>query len=455
MIIKAIFVLLLLYMGPVADCRADLGLSVNPIDGSNSLRFEGTYAAPEFKKEIHIRVISTNGERYQVFQRVLEPVINSQGEALNLQAITAETLPNSNTAGTLFLQNSGNLQMGDQLLYSSGPSGQSDGFMIGYSLNPALINAGGNFTGRLVFTVRGVGDASNDQAIIDIFLENPSTLKITVQGGHDPDRVRVHATDASDRSADFVTVSFSGNTGQPVRIYQQVDDLPQNETDEELGQNVLQMDYEGPTGGLRTPGVNALNPGRSLIYSGSNNQDNFSIYFLANAAQVQQQGAGTYRGKITYLVEAGQNTQEFPINYEFEVPPVFTMNVTTPDSGGINFTHVLANSPPQEQEVIVTVASNLHKPYQVAQDMETNMTDPQGKEFDNKYLSIQVYIPDGQKGRSDFTQFSPIETGEYPVFSSDASGSGATFKVLYRLQGYPQMTPGDFSVPIRFSLDQK
>ena len=154
------------------------------------------------------------------------------------------------------------------------------------------------------------------------------------------------------------------------------------------------------------------------------------------------------------MVETDQGRQEFPIEIQCDIPPVFTMNVTTPP-GGVSFTHVLANSPPQDEEVLVTVLSNLHKPYQVLQDLQTSMTNQQGKEFDSKYFTIQVEIPPGQKGQTDFTEFSPIQTGEYPVFSSDSMGSGATFKVVYRLQGYDQMNAGNFSAPIRFSLNQK
>ncbi len=63
------------------------------------------------------------GSRYQVFQRILEPIVNEKGDALNLQAIETQTLTNSNSYGTLYLQNSDHLSMGDQLLYSSSQSG--------------------------------------------------------------------------------------------------------------------------------------------------------------------------------------------------------------------------------------------------------------------------------------------------------------------------------------------
>jgi len=434
---------------------AAVSLSVNPIDGSNRLQFERTPSAGmENKEEIHILVNSTNGNRYQVFQRILEPIVNEKGDALNLQAMETQTLPNSNSYGTLYLQNSDHLSMGDQLLYSSAQSGQSDGFMIGYSLDQNLINTGGSFRGRLVFTVRGMGNASSDQVTIDVFLTTAPRLKVSVKGVHNPNRIHIRGSDTSEKTADYLGVSFSGNGSQEIRIYQEIETMPQNETGQELGADVLQLGAQGSTEGLRIQGPNSLGTKRSLIYSGNKDEDNFAIYFLTNADQAQQQDAGIYTGKIKYVVETDNGKREFPIDIQCDIPPVFTINVTPPLEG-VSFSHVLANNPPQEKEVQITVFSNLHKPYQVIQGLQAGMTNSQGKEFDNKYFNIQVEIPSGQKGRTDFVEFSPVQTGEYPVFSSDARGSGAAFTVVYRLQGYAHMNAGDFSVPIRFSLNQK
>ncbi len=447
---------LFLLLGLIQVCWATVNLSVNPIDGSNSLRFERTPVAGwENKKEIHIRVSSTNGNRYQVFQRILEPIVNEKGEPLNLQAMMTQTLSNSNSSGTLYLQNSDHLSMSDQLLYSSSQSGESDSFIIGYSLDKSSINTSGSFRGRLVFTVRGMGNASSDQVTLDVFLEtSSSSLKISVKGARIPNKIRVRGSDITEKTADYVNISFSGNPGQDIRIYQEVDTLPQNETDRGLGADVLQLDTEGDSEGLRFKGLRPLGAGRSLIYSSNKDEDNFVIYFLVNADQVQQQDAGSYFGKIKYIVETSQGKQEFPIDIQSDIPPVFSMNVTMPP-GGVKFSNVLASNPPQYEEVVVTVLSNLHKPYQVLQDVQTNMTNQQGKEFDSKYFTIQVEIPSGQKGQTDLTEFTSVKTGEYPVFSSDAGGSGATFKVVYRLQGYAQMNTGDFMAPVRFSLNQK
>lgn len=451
----AIVTILFYVVGFTQICFASVSLSVNPVDGSNSLRFDTmSSAGMENKKEIHIRVNSTNGGRFQVFQRILEPIVNEKGDALNLQAIETQTLPNSNSSGTLYLQNADHMNMSDQLLYSSSQAGTSDSFIIGYTLNQSLINTSGSFRGRLVFTVRGMGDGSSDQMTIDVFLKTTSSLKIVVKGAHNPGRIRIKSSDTTDNTADFVSISFMGNLNQDIRIYQEVETMPQNESDQELGLDVLQIDAQGGTEGLRMEGLGSFKVGKSLIYSSSKDEDNFNIYFLVNANQIQKQDAGSYMGKIKYLVETNQGTQEFTMDIQCDIPPVFSMNVTTPP-GGVSFSHVMSNSPPQEKEVLVTVLSNLHKPYQVLQDYETRMTSQQGKEFDSKYFNVQVEIPSGQNGQTDFTEFSSVQTGEYPVFSSDASGNGATFKVLYRLQGYAQMSPGNFLAPIRFSLNQK
>jgi len=451
----ATFLILFCMAGFTPVCLANISISVNPVDGSNTLRFERIpIAGEENNKEIHIRVSSANASRYQVFQRVLEPMMDEKGNTLNLQAIETETISNSNTAGTLYLQNADHLSMSDQLVYSSSQSGQSDGFLIGYAINQRLINNGGKFRGRLVFTVRGTGDASTDQTTIDVFLETSSALKVSVRGAHQPAWLHIKSSDTNENTADSLNVSFTGNPGNEIRVYQEIQTAPQNDMDQELGANVIQLDPQGQTEGLRIGQNSSLGVGKTLIYSSNKSEDNFNIYFLANADEVAKQDAGIYKGKINYVIETDQGQQEFPINMQFEIVPIFSVNIVPPP-GGISFSHVLASSPPQDKEVLITVSSNLHKPYQVLQDLQTNMTNNQGKEFDNKYFTVQVEIPPDQTGRTDFVEFSPMQTGEYPIFSSDGSGKGATFKVVYRLQGYTQMNPGDFSAPIRFSLNQK
>ena len=79
---------------------AAVSISVSPADGSSSLKLEQSYLGLDNKKDVRIRVTSTDGKRYQVFSRVLEPIINDKGESLNVQSISLATMANSNTSGT-------------------------------------------------------------------------------------------------------------------------------------------------------------------------------------------------------------------------------------------------------------------------------------------------------------------------------------------------------------------
>jgi hypothetical protein len=90
----------------------------------------------------------------------------------------------------------------------------------------------------------------------------------------------------------------------------------------------------------------------------------------------------------------------------------------------------------------------------VVQELQSPMTNEKGDQIKKEYFTLKVELPAGDKGHTKFSDYLSLETGSYPVFSSDSKGSPATFKVFYRLQGYPQISAGNFSAPIRFSLNQ-
>lgn len=450
-------VFLLLFTFFIMPCSAAVTLSVSPVDGSNKLQFSKILpAGMENKTELHIRVTSSGGTRYQIFQRIVDPIVNEKGDVLNLQAIETQTLVRSNSYGTLYLQNTDHLNMGDQLLYSSSLNGDTDTFTVGYSLNQTWVNASGNFRGRIIFTVRGTNDNSSDQVIMDVVLQTTARLNLKIVGAQDPNRVTIQGTeDAAEKKLNFVAVSFSENAGGEIQIYQQLDSLPATESNEELKSGVLQFNVQGNSQGLRAQGVSALKTGRTLIYSGRVQQDNFVIYFTMDPALSVKQEAGFYKGAVKYVVQTDEGTKEFPINIQTDIAPIFKLTVTTPQQNGVSFSHILANTPPQDKEVIVTVLSNIHKPYQVMQDLQTTMTNEKGKEFDIRYINLRVQVPSDQTGQTDFVEFSPVKTGEHPVFSSDARGDAATFMLVYRIKGYSRMSEGTFMAPIRLSLNQK
>ncbi len=431
---------------------AAISLNVTPADGSSSLKLEQAYLGLDNKKDVRIRVTATDGKRYQVFARVLDPIVNEKGESLDVRSVSLATMASSNTSGTLYLQNENPLSMGEQLIYSSGQNGESDSFTITYALSPQNISSGGNYSGRLVFTARS-SDGADSQAMLVINIQSLSHWKASVVGGKTSDRIMVNDRDVTERTADFVKITFFGNGGQDVRIYQEASVIPQNAEGADLGPDGLVFYAAGQGDGIKAQNVSVLSPNRTLVYQGHEPQAEMLLYYQLNPAVLSRQVPGMYAGRLKFTVESEQGTQDFNIDVQCQIQPVFTLDVSVPGSG-ISFDNVIANNPAQEREVTITVHTNLHKAYQVSQNFQSLMTNEKGHQISKEYFTVKVELPQGGSGRTKYQDFLPVETGEYPIFASNSKGDPVVFKVTYKLQGYQGMSAGNFNAPIQYSLNQ-
>ena len=439
---------LLLLVTQTSPSFAALGLTVSSVDGGNALRFGRIAADLQNKQQLRVRM------SYQVFQRVIEPVVNEKGEALRLQAIETATVANTNAAGTIYLQTIDTLGMNEQLVYTSGQNGPSDSFDIAYSVRPDLMDVSGTLSGKLMFTVRPIGGGSQETVIVNIFMDAASAWSAQVTAGRTTGRVRVKDTDAAEKDADFVKISFSGNGSDEVRIYQEAPVYPRNDMGEELNPGVMTVTASGASSeNIHLAEHAALAAERVLLYRSKKADDAFAVYFLPDGAQAMGQKAGAFVGKIQYVVETDQHREVFPVDLEYTVRPMFSVDAALP-AEGVRFESILPTTPPVDKEVRVTVKTNLRKPYQVVQSLVSPMVNEKGQEIEKQYFTFKVVVADGQKGRSAFPEFVPVQTGEYPLFFSDSEGSESAFTVVYKLQGYPHINSGTYNAPVRFSLNQ-
>jgi len=279
----------------------------------------------------------------------------------------------------------------------------------------------------VVFSIRLVDQPGGQKVPFELSLGNSSALNVSVQGGHDPKVVSIRDSDISSKIADFVKISFSGNRGQDIRIYQELDSPLKNAMGHELAGDALLVNGK------------ALRVGKTLVFTGSKDRDHFCVYFLVDPNKINQQDAGSYIGKIKYVLETNQVRQEFSLDIQCAVQPVFTMDVSEPSGGAVT----------------VMVMTNLHQHYQVLQNFQKIMVNANGKAWNTKDFLMKVVIGPDEPGYTNFADFAPVTKGEYPIFSSDAQGSPVEFKVVYRLEGYDKIAMGHFLAPIKFSLNQK
>ncbi len=431
---------------PPTNSFASLNLSVTPISGSNSVSFGRINSHQDINKEVRIRITSTGGEQYQVFQRLTEPLANSQGQTLAAEAIKVYSLSGSNSSGTLYLQNPEQLNSTEQLIYSSSPAGDTDSFTVVYNTSADRVSPSGSFMGRLLYTVRSVTAGSRDEAFLTIDLDVTGELVATVEGSNFHDKVRLRYP-SKEVDKNYVQISFEGNMQGILNVYQDIESLPQNETAEVLGRDVVQCST--------SEGMNfAFEPKKVLLLDSDASDKKFFVNFTLNQEKVEEQHAGIYKGRLKYTLEGQNTTKDFWIDFEVEIEPIFNLNIKFPPEG-MSFQNVLPETPPQLREATVNVKTNLGKPYVVMQNVSSLLTNEKGVEITKEYFTQRVELLQGQGVDSLSNEFVPVKSGETPLFLSNGRGDSAEFKVAYRLTSFPQMNAGNYSTSIVYSLGEK
>lgn len=434
--------------------HAGLSISVNPTDGGTSLRFRPGFGHSSELKELRVRISSTDGKRYRVFQRFVEPMRNEKGETLDFRALEVVSVPGSNSAGTLYIQAPERISMGEQLLYSSGQNGPGDIFALNYSFDPQVPGSGGVYSGQLLLAVRSLEDGSQAQVTIPVSLEKASERKFEVSGTRNKNRVEVRDIDSQNVLRDQIEVDFAVDSDNEVRIYQEAVILPAEVMGREMPADALRFSVDSASGqGIRQREFETMSRSRVLVYSGRSSQDKVFVRFLLDSSNLPSLDAGEYKGRLRYTIETAGNTESADIDLDCEIQPVFSMEVAPP-AQGMQFGNLIPGQPSREQVVTVKVKTNLRRPYQVMQTVPNLMTNEKGKPLPKDAFQMKVEIPAGERGRSKITGFTAVEEGEYPVFSSNAQGDSAVFNVIYQMQPEQYAEGGQYAAPIRFSLNQ-
>lgn len=432
--------------------EAVLDLTASPLRGGSSIRFGRVDSAQTANQEVRLRINTDQGVQYQVFQSMIEPLTSEKGEPLRASALKTYSITGSNSLGTLYLQQMGNMKNMDDLLYTSNATGQSDSFTMIYSVDPEQIDVSGRFSGKILYTLRPVSGGNQIQAYMDVFLEIPENFKVQTQASSGLDTVRLNPKGEAGFEGYF-NISFSGNMGENLVISQDVDRLPTNELGEEISKNALQFFVSSAQEAtIKYPSPADLAK-HMTVYSSKNMSDTVTIHFALNKDVFSQQKAGSYGGQIKYLLEKQGVFKTVVLNLEVAIDPVFQLDVSFPDGREPRFDDVLPNSPPQVKEAIVDVKTNLGKPYMVIQKIAAPLANIKGAIFKQESFDMKVESIDGQ-GKSTFNDFATVPQEEKAIFLSDAKGTPCKVKVLYRLKPYPEMEPGNYLTSIVYSLGE-
>lgn len=434
------------------QANAALDLTIIPLDGGTDIRFNRGDVATDVVRQLRIRVSSSANVQYQVFQQLVSPLTSETGQVINRPALLATINSSSTGAGTAYLSSFEPVSRSQQLIYTSTPDGRSESFTIAYKVDAQNLVDPGSFTGLVQYVVRQVSGPERQTSQLNVFIESTAELSFAAETSTGGRLIRIDSRPLGPEP--YVTLSFNGNSGRNLRVYQEVLSYPVNDLYSELNSGILKMVATGAQqGDLSFQDATDLPRGRVLVYKSTQQSDSFSILYRLSPESLAELSAGHYRGVIRFSFETDHSREDFDFDLDLKISPVFEI-VTDFPNGPVAFSGLLPGTDPQIKEVRVKVNTNLGKPYTVIQKMGQMLANEKGQQIDKKYFMIRQEMLNESPGRPAATDFVTCETGDTIIFYSDAKGSAAEFTVFYQLSPYPQMHAGDYRTAIVYSLGE-
>jgi len=379
---------------------------------------------------------------YNVYYEVVQNFTNGAGITLDPDALTFHTVVGSNQYGILHHTTDGPIQMGQQILYSSGATPHNDDFDILYTAHGPEANGAGIFTGVIRYKMLSVDGNIQVTEDLIVIIDFDLDLVVTVTGSTSSSLVHmVYPQNPTPEHA--FTISFSGNTtGQEVKIIQDFVTMPQSGNGTYLNNQAVKFHTALGNNGTKyytSPSVLSIAP--QLLYTSMAPSDTLKVIFEFFPPYIGNQQAGTYITTVTYKVEWAGNVYLFDMQFEVEILPIFELVVTpganvqqTGDGAyilGIDLTPLSGN---KEITMTTAVNSNLGTSYKVMHNMMTPLTNVTTSfQIPNNLLKFKTELLTGL-GNPQYPVLIQVPMGvTVPVLISHFSGASASMRITYRL----------------------
>jgi hypothetical protein len=163
--------------------------------------------------------------------------------------------------------------------------------------------------------------------------------------------------------------------------------------------------------------------------------------------------SGKYKSRIQYFwEETGVQTKIDNLELVIDNERIFNLAVTPADQKyEIEFRGLKPLGQPKSSEVILEVTNNTGKPYQINQEISGALVNKEGLEIPAKYFTLRTENINA-KGNLKFLEKQVVKKGNTILFVSDSKGAPAKIKVIYELTSPMEITAGDYSANVAYSL---
>lgn len=452
----AFFFLTGCFLAAPKEARAAFTLSVVPQRGVHGISFEqskpGTFLRNE---EVTVSVNTDRAAQYIIYQTVYEPLTNEFGNTIPQEDFIV--FSPSNSLGTLKTQLETPVTMGQSSFYTSNAAGESDSFVLAYTVKVPENQAGGVYRTRITFTAQPVtatAGASQSVVTLDVRVDVRTTFHVRIENADGSSDLNLgHISKNRPAAEGNLKIEIESNTG-PYRITQQLADSLASQEGETIKEDDFKfIAFGGDGGNLSAKGMPLQVPlsAETLYASESGGGDNISVQYLVSPVFAQK--AGIYMGILSFKVESnaqGLVTETINIPVKMEIESIFYLDLEMEQPGKVQFGVFRAREETRQKKVALWVHSNLGKPYQVTQIVANKFVNEAGEALPAEHFTY--FGSEAQTGTLARLSPMPVTEGESVVFTSDNKGTPEHFTLEYDLSSPRNPKAGNYSTAVKYSL---
>ena len=455
-----IFSLLLVASGIFCSpAQAAFDLSYTLDEGGYRLEFDRI----NFSRGITFSTLNDTLSRYEIRQRIESPIRSRDNPSVTIgNNFVVRGFRGSNKYGDLRIPTGDIAVKNDELIYVSNPAGAADVFTLVYAITNSQELAPGYYTGRISLILNPINSSAMPVTkVIEVYVNIPNdggSLSVTVAAAEGASSIILNPLDTFDlRGTANAVVTINSSFNGPFRIMQMFPQPIQSGEGKFIDNSNLLFSVPDASKGVAVNQPTPISNNIQTIYSsrpdGSADKAFTIAYSLADPLSLV---AGNYRSRIQYLLEsAGKQINLGALDLEIRQERIFEISISPQDQRySIDFANLKPSDGPRLNEVLIEVKSNLGRPYQVTQNVLSELVSSKGDKIPAKYFSLQTLSVDNTKGNLKIASKIPVEKGNALLFVSDTNGSTDKFKVIYELICPVDLMAGNYSSRITYTLTE-
>ncbi|MCX5694398.1 MAG: hypothetical protein NT014_04640 [Candidatus Omnitrophica bacterium] len=401
--------------------------------------------------------------RYEIRQRIESPLRNRDNPAVTISDnFVVRGFRGSNKYGDLRLPTGDIAVRNDELIYVSNSTGTADSFTLVYGIINTQDLTPGYYTGRISLVLNPINSsASPVTRVIEIYVNIPNdggSLSVSVAAAEGASSIIINPADSNDlRGAANAVVTINSSFNGPFRIMQMLPVPIQSQEGKFIDNDNLLFSIPDAQKGVAINQATPISNNIQTIYSsrpdGSADKAFTIAYSLADPLSLV---AGSYRSRIQYLLESnGKQINLGALDLEIRQERIFEISVSPQDQRySIDFMDLKPSDGPRLNEVLIEVKSNLGRPYQVTQNVLSELVNGNGDKIPVENFLVQTLAANNTRGNLKITNKVAVGKGNLLLFVSDPNGSADKFKITYELTCPPDLRAGNYSSRITYTLTE-